>query len=202
MREKLEQNLSRFERAEAPDPSLRKAGVAIAVADDPERSAPCILLTLRSSKLKQHANQFALPGGRLDPDEDAIDAALRELHEELGLELGRDAVLGQLDDYVTRSGYRITPVVVWGGSADDLNPSEDEVEAVFRIPLTDLDHPDIPILEHIPESDRPVLSIYLETVGHRVYAPTAAIIYQFREVVLRGNRVRIDGFEQPTFAWR
>ena len=200
-RESLRRNLSAFERHEPTGVPLKAAAVAIVVIHDPVQAADCFLLTRRSSRLRGHSAQYALPGGRLDGHESPAEAALRELREELGLSLGEDAVLGLLDDYETRSGYRVTPLVVWGGSADVLAPNPDEVARVFRIPLEELDHPDIPVLERIPESDRPVLSIPLATVGHRIYAPTAAMIFQFREVALHGRATRVAGYEQPKFAW-
>ena len=175
--------------------------MAIVVVRDPAQAAHCFLLTQRSSRLRGHSAQFALPGGRLEVDESPTEAALRELREELGIALGENAVLGLLDDYETRSGYRITPVVVWGGSAEGLEPNPDEVARVFLIPLEELDHPDIPVLERIPESDRPVLSIPLATVGHRIYSPTAAMLFQFREAALHRRPTRVAGYDQPKFAW-
>ena len=201
LRDTLRWNLAAFERHAPSGAPLKAAAVAIVVVYDPEQASDCFLLTRRSSRLRGHSAQYALPGGRLDANECPPEAALRELHEELGLSLGEDAVLGLLDDYETRSGYRITPVVVWGGSADVLAPNPDEVARVFRVPLEELDHPDIPVLEHIPESDRPVLSIPLATVGHRIYAPTAAMIFQFREVALYRRATRVAGYDQPKFAW-
>ncbi len=201
LRDSLRRNLSAFERHASSSAPLKAAAVAIVVVYDPVQAADCFLLTRRSSRLRGHSAQYALPGGRLDANESPPEAALRELHEELGLSLGEDAVLGLLDDYETRSGYRITPVVVWGGSAEALVPNPDEVARVFRVPLEELDHPDIPVLEHIPESDRPVLSIPLASVGHRIYAPTAAMIFQFREVALYRRATRVAGYDQPKFAW-
>lgn len=201
LRNTLRLNLSAFERLTPSEAPLKAAGVAIVVAYDPEQAADCFLLTRRSSRLRGHSAQYALPGGRLDANESPVEAALRELYEELGLALSEDAVLGLLDDYETRSGYRITPVVVWGGSAEVLAPNPDEVARVFRIPLDELDHPEIPVLEHIPESDRPVLSMPLASVGHRIYAPTAAMLFQFREVALYGRTTRVARYDQPKFAW-
>ena len=201
LRNTLRWNLSAFERLPPSDAPLKAAAVAIVVTYDPEQAADCFLLTRRSSRLREHSAQYALPGGRLEANESPVEAALRELHEELGLALSEDAVLGLLDDYETRSGYRITPVVVWGGSAEVLAPNPDEVARVFRIPLDELDHPDIPVLEHIPESDRPVLSMPLASVGHRIYAPTAAMLFQFREAALYRRTTRVAGYEQPKFAW-
>ena len=201
LRDTLRRNLSAFERRAASGAPLKAAAVAIVVAYDPEQAADCFLLTRRSSRLRGHSAQYALPGGRLEAGESPPEAALRELHEELGLFLGEEAVLGLLDDYETRSGYRITPVVVWGGSAEVLAPNPEEVARVFRIPLEELYHPDIPVLEHIPESDRPVLSIPLASVGHRIYAPTAAMLFQFREVALYRRTTRVAGYDQPKFAW-
>lgn len=158
------------------------------------------LLCRRSGGLRSHAAQWALPGGRLDPGEDVIEAALRETHEEVGIELGRDSVVGVLDDYPTRSGYVITPVVVWGGGRVDLAPSPDEVLAVYRIGLHNLLAPDSPRFVDIPESDRPVVQVPLG--NDLIHAPTGAVLVQFRWLALEGDPSPVDRFEQPVFAWR
>lgn len=182
----------------APD-GRRAAAVAVVLLSDAE-GRPCLLLTKRVPKLRAHGGQWALPGGRIDAGETAEAAALRELSEEVGLALGADAVLGCLDDYPTRSGFVITPVVVWGGADVTLTANPDEVASMHRVPLTELDKPDVPRFISIPESDRPVIQLPL--LGTLIHAPTAAVVYQVREVVVHGRPTRVDHFEQPVWAWR
>ena len=158
------------------------------------------LLCRRPSRMSRHARQWALPGGRIDPGETPLDAALRELDEELGLRLGPDSVLGWLDDYPTRSGYVISPVVLWGGAEPDLRPSPDEVLAVYRIGLHALRDGE-PRFISIPESARPVVQVPLG--NDLIHAPTGAVLYQLRQVGLLGRAgERVDHLEQPVFAWR
>lgn len=160
---------------------------------------PSFVLTRRSAKLRAHKGQWALPGGRLDPGESTRDAALRELDEELGVNVDPDRVLGELDDFVTRSGYRITPTVIWAADLPfEPVPREAEVASVHVIALRDLDVE--PHFVAIPESSRPVIQVPL--VGSRIHAPTGAILYQFREVVLHGRHTRVAHYEQPVFAWK
>ena len=130
----------------------------------------------------------------------AFDAALRELAEEVGLMLTDEAVLGTLDDYPTRSGFVITPIVVWSGEHVALAPNPSEVASVHRVPLGELDKPEIPRLVSIPESDRPVIQLPL--LGSMIHAPTAAVVFQAREVVVHGRPTRVDHFEQPVWAWK
>lgn len=192
-------NLSAFERLALPDDGRRRAAVAQVLLYDEEGRA-CFLITRRAATLRKHTGQWALPGGRLDAGETAERAALRELQEEVGLVLDESTVLGALDDYGTRSGFIITPVVVWGGLVGELTPNPAEVAKIFRVPLDDLEGPDVPRLISIPESDRPVIQLPL--LGTLIHAPTAAVVYQMREVVVHGRPTRVSHFEQPVWAWR
>lgn len=159
------------------------------------------LLTRRAARLNRHAGQWALPGGRIDAGETEQAAALRELQEELGLLLPPHTVLGTLDDYATRSGYVITPFVVWAGAAPTLTPDATEVAGVHRIPLDELLRRDAPILDppH-PGHEHPVLRMPLGRDW--VAAPTAAILYQFAQQCLLGRPMRVAHFDQPHFTWR
>jgi 8-oxo-dGTP pyrophosphatase MutT (NUDIX family) len=196
-RDAMAARVASFRRIPAERPELRQASVAVCVlaadADD------TLVITRRARGLSSHPGQWALPGGRRDPGESAEDAALRELHEETGLLLGPDGVLGLLDDYVTRSGYVMTPVVVWARTPlTPLAGAVSEVSRVYRIPLADLDvQPELVI---VPESDAPVIRLPL--LGRFVHAPTAAIIYQFCQVALHGAEQRVAHFDAPAYLWR
>jgi 8-oxo-dGTP pyrophosphatase MutT (NUDIX family) len=191
-----------FARLPASEPAraLKRAAVAIVLVEaDAAQSGTALLLTLRASSLRAHRGQWALPGGRCDEGETPIEAALRELHEELGLALGPKDVLGLLDDYPTRSGYLITPVVVWARMSDGLAPNPAEVASVHRIALDDLEDADAFDFVAIPESTGRVIRFHY--AGHLIHAPTAAMLYQFREV-LAGRDTRVADLEQPVFAWK
>jgi 8-oxo-dGTP pyrophosphatase MutT (NUDIX family) len=175
-------------------------GLALSGSVAGTAGGPAVLLTRRAATLRAHAGQWALPGGRVDEGEEPVDTAIRELHEELDLELGRDSVLGLLDDYPTRSGYVITPVVVWGGAEPAMRPHPDEVLSVHRIAFRELCRPDSPRFVSIPESDRPVVQVPIG--GDLIHAPTGAVLVQFRWVGIEGSTRRVHDFEQPVFAWR
>ncbi|MGJ4907228.1 NUDIX hydrolase [Bradyrhizobium sp. HKCCYLS2033] len=179
--------------------SLKRAAVVIALAPHHETGNTALLLTLRAAGLRSHGGQWALPGGRCDAGETTVEAALRELAEELGLSLAPDAVLGMLDDYPTRSGYLITPVVVWAANGRTLRPNPDEVASVHRIGLDTITADDAFDFTAIPESTRRVIRFHARE--GLIHAPTAALIYQFREV-LSGRDTRVHELEQPVFAWK
>jgi 8-oxo-dGTP pyrophosphatase MutT (NUDIX family) len=195
-RELLAEALAAFPRRTHPLDGRRAAAVAVVVVDTDE--GPGIVLTKRSAHMRAHAGQWALPGGRVDAGESYDDAALWELHEELGLLVGPDAVVGMLDDYPTRSGYVITPVVVWAGADAVMTPNPDEVASVHVAAGAVLAVE--PRFVSIPESDQPV--VQLPMLGTLIHAPTAAVVHQFRELAVHGRVTRVDHFEQPVWAWR
>lgn len=213
LRDQIAHHLACFELHGAPAAGQR-AAVALALVEEglgaefPGLPRPsgwsreaAVLLTRRALHLRNHPGQWALPGGRVEPGESAADAALRELHEEVGLELAPHAVLGLLDDFPTRSGFAITPVVVWAGPVHGaLAPNPAEVASIHRVRLTELQRADAPLLEPIDDSPHPVLRM---PVGEGwVAAPTAALLFQFREVCLAGRATRVAHYEQPLFARR
>jgi 8-oxo-dGTP pyrophosphatase MutT (NUDIX family) len=191
------QGFERYQPVRDPAVVLKRAAVCITITDAGDDAA--FVLTRRASGLRNHGGQWALPGGRLDAGETAPQAALRELHEEVGLELPDEAVLGLLDDYPTRSGYLITPVVVWAGANASMVANPDEVASIHRIGLDQILAHDAVDFVTIPESDRPVVRLRIN--DDRIHAPTAAVLYQFRELIA-GRQTRVHELEQPTFAWR
>lgn len=211
LRQRMERNLACFERRAITLPDLRPAAVVIVVV--PEEVGPdevgegtglaagTVLLTRRAQGLRRHAGQYALPGGRLDAGETATAAALRELREELRLDLDERHIIGLLDDMPTRSGFVVTPIVAWADDAKAIDPDPVEVARVFRIPLAELDDPAFPGFEAGDEGEQ-VLFLDLATLGHPLYAPTAAVLYQFREVALGGRPTRVAHYGQPRFAWK
>lgn len=192
-------NVRALEPQPQPLGALRSAAVALVVVEHQGQLA--VLLTRRAGTLRAHSGQWALPGGRIDPGENAEMAALREVREEINLDLPKDAVIGVLDDYNTRSGYRITPVVTWTHTdIAMLLPNPSEVASIHTITFDDLARPDAPQFDRIPETDREILSMQLEV--DQIFAPTAAMLYQFREVAIFGRPTRVLHYDQPRFAWR
>jgi 8-oxo-dGTP pyrophosphatase MutT (NUDIX family) len=191
LRLRIAANLAGLEPSLLEPGGLRHAGVGIVLLPDDDGRA-CFVLTKRLATLRRHGGQWALPGGRLEMGETPATAALREIHEEVRLDLPADAVLGRLDDFVSRSGHLISPLVVWAAEHAGLAASPDEVQAVFRVRLEDLDHPDSLSFEPL---------LHFALLDTTVHAPTAAILYQFREVALRGRNVHFGHIEQPFFAW-
>jgi 8-oxo-dGTP pyrophosphatase MutT (NUDIX family) len=209
----LRANLKRFSKLEQVNNGLKEAAVAITIVANQQcpnihgipfleswTGHAAMILTRRASNLRNHAGQWALPGGRIEAGESPEETALRELEEEVGLKLDADRVIGSLDDYSTRSGFVIKPIVVWGGPDITLKANPDEVASIHRIPLAEFMRDDAPVFQEIPESENPVL--FMPIGNTSIAAPTAAMIYQFREVALFGNDIRVDHYEQPHFAWQ
>ena len=213
LKQRIVEHLRGFVVRSLADVAPHAAAVAVAITDEghgaglaglPQSAAwstrAALVLTRRADGLRSHAGQWALPGGRVDAGESPEQAALRELAEEVGLQLGPADVLGRLDDFVSRSGYVMTPVLVWAGAARGMAPNPHEVQSIHRIPVDELLRADAPMLEPLEHSAHPVLRM---PVGDSwIAAPTAAILYQFRELCLCGRPTRVAHFEQPHFAWK
>lgn len=213
LREWIRERLAAFPVRIADVDDAHHAAVAVTITDtgfgadmpglpahESWNDAPALILTRRSASLRKHAGQWAFPGGRLDPGETVVQTALREMQEEINVSIDESQVLGRLDDFVTRSGFVMSPVVVWGGARLETQPNPDEVASVHRIPVTEFLRGDAPMLSALAGSEHPVLR--MPVGSDHIAAPTAALIYQFREVCLFGRETRVAHYEQPSFAWR
>jgi 8-oxo-dGTP pyrophosphatase MutT (NUDIX family) len=198
LRQAIQTRLTRFDRHAAIGTGLKQSAVAVVLTASADGAA--FILTQRAASLRSHSRQYAFPGGRCDADETPVETALRELSEELGLVLPMSAVLGLLDDYEIRSGYVMTPVVLWAGEAPALKPNENEVSAVRRIPVANLVRPEAVEWIDGPEPGRPILRLHFGPGA--IHAPTGAILYQFSEVALLDRGTRVTHIDQPSFAWR
>lgn len=211
--DEIKSNLSDFDAATIEEHDLKAAAVAVIVCDlaygsgvsgmssyQTSQTDAALLLTKRSSKLRRHAGQWSLPGGRVDAGETLEETAIREVHEEINLKLNPDQIIGRLDDFETRSGFVMTPILFWAGKLENLTPNLDEVDSIHRIPVSEFLRADAPMLSDSDHGDAPVLRM---PVGDTwIAAPTAAILLQFREVCVLGKQTRVAHFDQPEFAWK
>ncbi len=187
-------NLQAFERRDSPL-SLTPAAVAIVLVMSD--GIPSVPIFQRPLNMSRHAGQIALPGGKVHAGETVEDCAIREVNEELGLVLDTADVLGLLDDFDTESGFRITPVVIWSSAGvSDLKPSRWEVLKLFVIGTPELH--DTVAAAALGSTQE--FSLRFQRV--EVFAPTAAILYQFSEVALDGRPCRVADFYQPPFTHR
>ena len=199
LKQTITDNLSAHNRIDSTNDALRKASVGIIVVGNDKGEAGFIL-TRRGKGLRNHSYQYALPGGRIDPGETREETVLREINEEIGITVSKDQILGCLDEYETRSGFSITPVVLWVNDLSALEAEPGEVEEIFIIDIEELFRADSPKWVSIEESDKEVLQLPIR--NRLIHAPTAALLLQFKEVALLGNFMRTDHIEEPVWAWK
>jgi 8-oxo-dGTP pyrophosphatase MutT (NUDIX family) len=161
----------------------RPASVLLALLERPR--GPTVLFTERAAHLRDHAGQVSLPGGRVVGGESPAEAALREAHEEVGLEPATVDVIGSLDEFITGTGFMITPVVgVVGNAGFTAIPDPREVAGVFEVPLTIILDPTAMSVGYFERHGSRLLTYELLYGGRRIWGATAAVLRNFQDVIL------------------
>lgn len=174
--------------SERPERVLRPAAVLIPVIARPGGAA--VLMTRRSDSLASHTGQIAFPGGRLDPGETAVEAALREAFEEVALDPTLVEVLGIGDSYETGTGFLVTPVIGWLTAPPETTPAPDEVAEVFEVPWDFLMNPANHRRDSYDRDGQPRRWFWAMTHEQRyIWGVTAGIV--------RALRARLYGEETP-----
>jgi 8-oxo-dGTP pyrophosphatase MutT (NUDIX family) len=161
----------------------RPASVLLALLERP--SGPTVLFTERAAHLKEHPGQVSLPGGRLAASESPAEAALREANEEVGLSPSAVEVIGSLDDFLTGTGFAITPVVgVVSDAAFVAAPDPREVAGVFEVPLGVILDRTAMGVGYFERHGSRLLTYELHYGGRRIWGATAAVLRNFQDVIL------------------
>ncbi|MCZ6501046.1 MAG: CoA pyrophosphatase [Gammaproteobacteria bacterium] len=164
-----------------------KAAVLLPILTQPE---PALVLTQRSSNLDNHAGEVAWPGGKQDPDDDSLlTTALRETWEEIGLPPQRCNIIAELRPFISKFGLLVTPYVGLIEEPVELNANPDELEAIFKVPLS--------WLKDDPRTQTDIVSRYGEThrvpvyhyEGFRIWGLTAMILWEF---MVKGMAVNLN----------
>lgn len=155
-----------------------RADAAVLVPIVCREQALSILLTRRTDHLARHAGQVSFPGGRSEPDDaDAIATALRETHEEVGIDTALLEPFGYLDSLETVSGYRVTPVVAWLDSGYRIAPDPHEVADVFEVPLETFLAPENLRRLRVEYRGRPREILEFAHAGPRIWGATATMLF-------------------------
>lgn len=179
-----------------PPESLREAAVLVPLVDRPD--GPTVIFTQRTATLTAHAGQISFPGGRMEPEDDGPeDTALRETAEEIGLERGRIEIVGRLDTYVTRTGFRVTPVVGVVTPPFLLTPDPTEVAEVFEVPLSFILDPSNPQRHSREFLGKPRFFYAFPYQQRYIWGATAGMLVNLRDV-LDGALDRAAGQEGGT----
>jgi 8-oxo-dGTP pyrophosphatase MutT (NUDIX family) len=178
-------------------PGFRRAAVVVCVL---ERDGALHVVVIKRAYQGRNAGQWGLPGGRLDDGETPVQAALRELDEEIGLRAGPGDVLGRLDDFPAASGFAITPIVVATSDPGTIRRNPAEVHSVHLVGLDRLAADDA--ARWVPQLNGGRLLQLRLGDDMVIHAPTGAMLWQFREVVLLGRETRVAEFLQPDWTHR
>ncbi len=170
---------------EGHDAATPRVPAAVLVGLVPRPGGPTVLLTQRAAHLRDHAGQISLPGGRLEPGEDPMAAALREAQEEIGLPADRVEVLGELRPYLTGTGFRIHPVVGWVDPPERFTTDPFEVEELFELPVGFMLDPANHRRDSYERNGRRRQFYVLPYDGRYIWGATAGILVNFARV-LRG----------------
>lgn len=176
-------------RFDPPEGVVPRLG-AVLVLVYPDGADLRLPLTVRSDRLPSHRGEVSLPGGAIDPGEDGpITAALRECHEELGVEPASVTVWGTLSPfYIPPSNFRITPVVGFRPSAPLLRPNDDEVSAVITVTLRELLDPATVVVERWTLRGIDVDVPFFAIDGHKVWGATAIVLSELVARMRRAGR--------------
>ncbi len=168
-----------------PPGALREAAVLVALVDRP--GGLCVIFTRRTAHLASHAGQVSFPGGHTEAEDDSAEAAaLRETEEEIGLHRRHIDIIGRLDTYITRTGFRVTPVVALVAPPFEIRPDPDEVAEVFEVPLSAILAPDMPLRESRQLFGVDRFFYVFPWRGNSIWGATAGMLVNLRNALGEG----------------